>query len=280
VRDLLGSFWASLKFVSDFRYSTEFLRKIFLRLSEARLNEEQVALEWAKSRTTNWNLFIQRIPKELLNEMHDYLDLEYQSDLVMCTRLKDEQGIDLGGGGHVGLIFLTTRIQKPKSALETGVAAGHSSKAILSAMSTNQQGILYSSDFPYFRFANAEKFIGYVLPTNLKSNWKLYLRGDKKNLSQILKDTIGPFQFVHYDSDKRKSSRLWFYETIKPHLDTNSILVFDDIQNDLSFKEIVLQSSTKYLVFEWENKYIGAIFQGTSFDALLSGNPPGLTNCA
>ena len=45
------------------------------------------------------------------------------------------------------LLFFLTRFLKPNIVLETGVANGYSSKAILYAIKKNKKGSLFSSDF-------------------------------------------------------------------------------------------------------------------------------------
>jgi predicted O-methyltransferase YrrM len=66
----------------------------------------------------------------------------------------------LGGGGAYSLIYFHCRILKPKIAVETGVANGWSSFAILESLRKNGQGKLYLSDFPYFKLKDPEQFIG------------------------------------------------------------------------------------------------------------------------
>src|SRR3712207_8827457 len=64
--------------------------------------------------------------------------------------------------------------------------------------------------FPYFRIADPEKYVGYLVPDELKARWTLYTKGDRRNLPQILRPGR-TLDLVHYDSDKtrdRKSTRL------------------------------------------------------------------------
>ena len=60
------------------------------------------------------------------------------------------------------------------------------SLAILRALEKNGNGHLYSSDFPYFRLENPEKYIGYLAKNeNNKNNWFLDIRGDDKALLKL-----------------------------------------------------------------------------------------------
>ena len=88
---------------------------------------------------------------------------------------------DLGGGGFYPLLFFIVKYIKPNIVVETGVAAGFSSYAILKAIEENKKGRLYSSDFPYFRIPNPEKYIGIIVPEKLKKSWDLLIDGDNIN---------------------------------------------------------------------------------------------------
>ncbi len=57
--------------------------------------------------------------------------------------------------GHSGdfdvmMLYTLVRMQKPENIIETGVASGRSSMAILSALKDNKKGRLYSIDLPQF----------------------------------------------------------------------------------------------------------------------------------
>jgi hypothetical protein len=137
----------------------------------------------------------------------------------------------LGGGGASPLIYFHCRIIKPKIVVETGVAAGWSSFSILEALRVNGQGQLYSSDLPYFRLKNPEQYIGCIVPESLRKNWYLDFRGDEIAIPEICSkvQNIGIF---HYDSDKSYSGRLFAIKQIQKKLSLNSIVIFDDIQNN------------------------------------------------
>ena len=258
-----------LRISTNPKYSIEICRKIFLKIKENGSNEYELARTWASSQAVSWESISTDIPQSLNVETNEYLAEQYRAGVRMSEDLKQQVDIDLGGGGHVALLYALVRALKPSAALETGVAAGHSTRAILTAMDKNQRGVLYSSDFPYFRVSGGRKLIGYVVPEEIRYRWKLLTQGDRKNLKQILSDKYLRFEFVHYDSDKRKSSRLWFYSKIKSYLSNQYVLIFDDIQDDLSFKEIVLNESLEYVVLEWEGKFLGVILGNCPLENLF-----------
>jgi predicted O-methyltransferase YrrM len=170
------------------------------------------------------------------------------------------EGIVLGGGGAIELIYFFCRQVKPNNVLETGFAAGWSSYAILKALEKNEKGNLDSSDLPYFRIENSEKYIGILVPSFLKESgrWNLELRGDRNNLDIFLQGDKR-YDIVHYDSDKRKVSRINFFNRIEKWLSSNAVIIMDDIEDNFAFRDYVEEKNLNYRVFKYEGKYIGLI---------------------
>ena len=57
----------------------------------------------------------------------------------------------MGGASHIHLLYDCVRLSKAKKVIETGVAYGWSSLAILKALSLTKNGKLFSVDMPYPR---------------------------------------------------------------------------------------------------------------------------------
>lgn len=197
----------------------------------------------------------------LLNTLDSTL---WQETIQVCTELDtqgraklDALGLDLGGGGNYPLLYFFTRYLSAQTVVETGVAAGWSSQAILKALQKNgNNGHLYSSDFPYFRYEEPEKLIGYVVDEELKQNWTLYIEGDKFNLPDIM-DDVGEIDLFHYDSDKSMSGREYAINLVEPKLSKKAVVIFDDIQDNFHFRDYVLAKRLEFKVFEFGGKYIG-----------------------
>ncbi|MCB9991005.1 MAG: class I SAM-dependent methyltransferase [Rhodospirillales bacterium] len=165
--------------------------------------------------------------------------------------------LDLGGGGNYPLLYFLVRYLQPENVIETGVAAGWSSQAMLTALAKNDgDGKLYSSDFPYFRYEEPEKLVGFVVDESFKSRWRLFIEGDKFNLPAIMKET-GAVDLFHYDSDKSYSGRRFAYETVRKKLSDRAVVIFDDIQDNFHFRDFVTAQDVPFCVFEFEGKYIG-----------------------
>ena len=168
----------------------------------------------------------------------------------------------LGGGGAYELLYFITRYIKPNIIIETGVAAGFSSKAFLVAIDINKKGKLYSSDFPYFKEKNPEKYIGILVDEKYKKNWDLCIEGDinfiKKINGLISEESV---DFLHYDSDKSYRSRKKTFNSIKKYLKKNCVIIFDDIQDNLHFSHLLAEyKKDRIKIFKFSGKYIGMIW--------------------
>lgn len=163
-----------------------------------------------------------------------------------------------GAGAYIFLYFVT-RLIKPSTIIETGVAAGWSSLAFLAAIDLNKKGFLYSSDLPNNSFENDNTKIGVVVPKNLRKSWSLCIKGDNFCIPEFLKD-IKTIDIFHYDSDKSVKSRSKIFSMISNKLSDSSVIIFDDIHINGHFRKLVKNSNFYWKVFKFENKYFGIIF--------------------
>jgi predicted O-methyltransferase YrrM len=234
-------------------------QKIWVRLSHGHNRERKAARAWAARHAEDMNAWGSAVDPVLWREGLDWAAAFADFARPRLDRLA-AAGVNLGGGGGVELLYLLTRLIRPALALETGVAAGWSTSAILAAMRANESGLLLSSDFPFFRLADPERYIGYVVPDDLKRRWTLRTKGDRRNLEEfLLPDTR--VDLVHYDSDKTRNGREFFLRRVRPHLTNRHVIVMDDIQDNLVFREYA-ERQRAFRVFEYEGKYIGVAGAG------------------
>ena len=231
----------------------ELLRKAVGKYLEPSIVASDV-LDWCESHTATIEEWIEPENLQTWTEAQQFAERMTREAADTLARVD----VQLGGGGHYAFLYFLTRLRKPEVVVETGVAAGFSSKAILSAMAANGQGKLYSSDFPYCRLEKPEKYIGILVNEDLKKRWKLYIKGDRENLvamtALLSPNSVGLF---HYDSDKSYSGREFAYQTIQPYLSNDSICIFDDIQNNWHFRDFVNANDCRWKVFEFGGKYLG-----------------------
>ena len=92
----------------------------------------------------------------------------------------------MGGAGDLDLLFAASKLSKANKALETGVAYGWSSLAILESISSLKNAKLISIDMPYPKMNN-EDFVGIVVPKSLKAKWTLIREPDRNGIKKALK---------------------------------------------------------------------------------------------
>ncbi len=235
--------------------------KILQRLTDKKQDGNNKAnLQWLSEQQQDFAGYARSLDAGLWEEALSYTqELEKHADEVL-----GKLDVTLGGGGFYPLIYFITRYMQPSTIVETGVAAGYSSHAFLSALSKNSDnesgshGKLLSSDFPYFRLDNPEKYIGILVPEALKKHWHLFIDGDAKNLPKIINE-VEQVDLFHYDSDKRYAGRQQAMGLIAPKLAPNAVVIMDDINDNAFFMELCLSSNQSFRIFEFGGKYIGML---------------------
>ena len=79
-----------------------------------------------------------------------------------------------------------------------------------------------------------------MIPNYLKYRWKLFEKGDKVNLPEIL-DQVNNIDIVYYDSEKSYQGKKNFMETIFAKFNPE-IIIIDDIDRDYWFRDFVKQN--------------------------------------
>ena len=228
-------------------------RKIKRRLKRIFSIERRDEYEkWIEKECEGYRHLLESIDKKIWSETQDFKEKTESR----AQKIFSSIDIELGGGGAYDLLYFITRLTRPSCVVETGVAAGFSSVAFLEAMDRNNHGHLYSSDFPYFRIDSPEKYIGILVTEKLKNRWKLYVEGDKNNLPIIKKQAKG-VDIFRYDSDKSYEGREYAYEAVKGHLHDESIVIYDDVEDNSHFYNLNQKLEKRCRVFEFENKHLG-----------------------
>ena len=163
----------------------------------------------------------------------------------------------MGGEGHLGLLYSCAELTQALRVLETGVAYGWSSYAILRSLQNRPGAHLASTDMPYVKL-NLEDYVGVVVPDELRQQWTLIRQADRQGLPKALAQ-LGRLDLCHYDSDKSYQGRMWAYPILWDSLRSGGILISDDIQDNAGFKDFVKTISAEWYVAEHLGKYVGVI---------------------
>jgi len=248
-----------IKFFLNRKYTSEILNKVYSKFFDPKpkLTNKENLDQIVKSKISSEE-FIQKINPELLETVNEDTD-----NIILDAKKIQEKNsnIELGNNYAVEIIYFLMINFKPNIILETGVAAGLSSRCILEAIKKNSKGVLYSSDFPYFRLENPEKYIGYLAKDESnKDNWFLDIRGDDIALHAIVKKMGNEnIDLFHYDSDKSYSGRSNALKSIGSKLSSKTIIIFDDIQNNLHFKDLVEENKEDFHIIGYDGKFTGII---------------------
>lgn len=165
----------------------------------------------------------------------------------------------MGGPGHVNFIYDAVRVLKAKYVVETGVAYGWSSLAILAGFLENNESYLYSVDMSYPK-RNNENYVGVVVPERFRKNWKIIDKPDITGIPSALNSIGGQIDLCHYDSDKSREGRLFAYPILWKSLRSGGLFISDDIADNLVFAEFVKTVDAPFCVVKVKGKqYMGAI---------------------
>jgi predicted O-methyltransferase YrrM len=188
--------------------------------------------------------------------MHD-MRIDYPDYFAYAKEQERQCPLKLGGAGSIKVLYSMVRDTKPKHVIETGVAYGWSSLAILLGNADNAGARLWSVDMPYPKLGN-ESFVGCVVEDSLKSNWTLIRKPDVQGLAVALKQAK-TIELCHYDSDKSYQGRMWASPILWEHLREKGYFIADDINDNIAFKEFCESVERKPIVFESGGKYVGII---------------------
>lgn len=232
-------------------YAREMVNKVVTRWRERGAAHERKAVRaWCIAHTKAMEAWAAEIDAGLWNEACEFSESQARHAKERMAGLT----LDFGGGGAYHLIYFLTRLLRPGVVIETGVAAGFSSRAFLRAMEVNGRGRLLSSDFPYFRVARPERYVGYLVEDRLRTGWTLLLKGDRQNLPDMM-SAMSAIDLFHYDSDKSYAGRAFAYQQVAPLLSEEAVVIFDDVQDNWYFRDLVRDQP--FRVFEFEGKWVG-----------------------
>lgn len=254
-----------LKALKNYQNIKVILKKIYVRLFGVKNNKNiDNYLNFLKENAEDYDQFFNKIDPTLWIESKEVSKKINDHSKKILENIK----FDLGGGGSIEVVYFLTRFTKPKNIIETGVAAGFTSYAFFEAIKKNNMGTLYSSDFPYFRLPNPEKFIGIIVPNNIKINWNLFIKGDENNILEI-KKKISSVDLIHYDSDKTYKGRKNFMKLVSDLVHDQTYLIMDDLHDNSFFLDYVnANKELNWKILNVKKGFIGIIYP-ESFNSYL-----------
>lgn len=172
--------------------------------------------------------------------------------------LAERSAVRMGGPGDVNLLYAAVLLSGSCRIVETGVAYGWSSLAILAALEGREGAKLVSVDMPYPKMNN-EDFVGIVVPERLRDPWEIVREPDRRGLEKAIARHGGTIDLCHYDSDKSWWGRRYGYGLLWKALVPGGVFISDDIQDNFAFKEFIEARGLKFAVTECQGKYVGIV---------------------
>ena len=228
------------------------IKNIFNRKSAFKGKEK--TLSWASSKAVSQS---EAIYKLFGMNAKSFEEL-FPTELKTAQQKERECPIKMGGAGALELIYYSCEFTNATRMVETGVAYGWSSFAALLSLN-KRNGKLYSSDMPYLG-QDGDKYVGCIVPQNLKSNWSLFRFADKESLPKIFGESPS-FDVVHYDSDKSYEGRTWAYQELYRYLRKGGVFISDDIGDNSAFQDFCDFEDVKPTIVEFEGKFVGVFIK-------------------
>lgn len=231
-------------------------RKIYKNLfnRNAAFKGKERANQWAAERAISQKEAVEK----LFGMEYQAFSKIFPSEFSKAKDFQNKCPIKMGGAGALELIYYACEFTKAKNVVETGVAYGWSSLAALLSLQ-KRDGVLYSSDMPYLS-QDGDKYVGCVVPENLRENWKLFRYADRESLPKILSE-IEFLDVVHYDSDKAYEGMMFGYQSLYPRLKKGGVFISDDINDNAAFQDFCYQENIQPTIIDFDNKFIGVFIK-------------------
>lgn len=165
---------------------------------------------------------------------------------------------------HVRTLYAIIRVLKPDVVVETGVCNGVSTLVVLMALEKNDNGSLYSIDFPTYSDKPAPEFQlnqypedhtfsaipndknpGWIVPDRLRHRWELRTGKSQRKLPSLLEELEDIDVFIH-DSDHTFPCMMFEYELAWEYLRSGGVLLSDDIHSNNAFEVFGDKRADKY----------------------------------
>jgi predicted O-methyltransferase YrrM len=200
------------------------------------------------------------------SRMDQPVSVKFEGQFREASARAKDCPVTMGGPGALDLLYWSVLRRRARRVVETGVAYGWSSFALLLAMEDVADARLISTDMPYVR-ENNDDYVGVIVPENLKKKWELVRLPDRQGLPKALAK-LGRIDLCHYDSDKSYAGRMWAYPRLWDALDPGGCFISDDINDNVGFRDFALTLGVEPLIVRVSNdtqaKYVGILVKPAS----------------
>jgi Methyltransferase domain len=208
---------------------------------------EQVA-EWRNSRRPPWRYEATERCEERIHELigiHWPCGERHGFEKVWRAALDDlaARGLQVGRGAFggwddgdarlVGVAWCLARHLRPDRSVETGVARGLTTRALLEALERNRRGRLWSIDLPPLLERGLAEETAAAVPERLYERWTL-LRGSSRRLLPGLVTDLGQIHLFVHDSRHTARNLRFELEHVWPALAPGGVALIDDVEKNVA----------------------------------------------
>jgi predicted O-methyltransferase YrrM len=216
----------------------------------------RIATKWCEENVSSVRDCLEKIGVTVYEES-SLLEPFSEEYTARITKLIHDSSSDFGGPGYTNLIYTICEELNITHAIETGVAYGWSSAAILKSLA-KKNGALISIDMPMLKQTDYD-LIGIAVAEELQKSWELRREPDRFGLPRAIKSMGKKLELVHYDSDKSYYGRKWSQEKIWKNIKSGGIFISDDIEDNTAFQEFVVNHNLEYSVLKFDGKFVGVL---------------------
>jgi hypothetical protein len=225
-----------------------------LRHSRDTTEERAQATAWCEQHAVDRRMALRQI---IGTSDFPSFDEQFKDLIVAGEEAVSKTSIPMGGGGDIELLYQCAEYLQATHVIETGVAFGWSSLALLLSLRNRPTAKLVSTDLSYPR-GNSEQYVGCVVPTDLQNQWMVIPYPDRQALPRAFK-ILPLIDLCHYDSDKTYEGRAWAYPRLWAALRSGGILISDDISDNFAFRDFCAQIVQTPVIFRYKDRYVGMV---------------------
>jgi predicted O-methyltransferase YrrM len=203
--------------------------------------------------------------KGLFQDAEDFEKNQIKPKLAEFSDLSfSPGGMSIGGKA----LYVITRVVKPQSILEIGVANGMSTAYILGALNDENMSpesvTIHAIDRPQFAYQIRErrgkfgiegrgglipdnKEVGWLAPNDIKSNYNYQLHiGDFTHILEDILETSGNLDLAVYDASKDSDEMKFAYQRCINKLNGEGVLISDDVLVNDTFENMIEPQDGKF----------------------------------
>jgi hypothetical protein len=145
--------------------------------------------------------------EQLTGSRLDGLENLFPQVIADAIRRAPQRPSPMGGPGDFDLLYSLAEHLQATRIVESGVAYGWSSLALLLSLKKRPGSKLISTD-KLVPCGNYDEFVGCVVPSDLTAQWSVVRLPDRQALPDAI-SRLRPLDPCHYDSDKSYEGRMW-----------------------------------------------------------------------